>query len=402
MINVDLLPLLTDGTIIPHDVSFRLEDPGGGSECAIISAHKFPLAAVSPVFQAQFFISGTIDGDTQPIVVNDCSRASFQKFLEFIYNNNNDMFSPCEDYVNENAMIRQLFGLLRVADKYIITPLVDICDNHIRDIPINERNVFNMAYEAAAVSHMDRLSRDVLYKCAVFIQNMANVDRSFVDRVRDDNREIFDRLFNMAISRVHTIKVENENENVHCSKNFDETDTDLAAAGANVANALNHHDEYVETTLIKPVVGISKCVANIVTGSLHHNKEIMVEIFSSFRSLKWRGLNRSGGGGEGQPRVEYGRMLRPPYHLVSALRVRRGTEKGHSCTDRNTMVFVVLSGQLRVHVHTSEMEVERGDCFYVPPKNSYNIVNVGTATAELVLMQYQYDGPLQEAKLETK
>ena len=123
---------------------------------------------------------------------------------------------------------------------------------------------------------------------------------------------------------------------------------------------------------------------------------------SLHRSLKWRGLNRSGGGGEGQPRVEYGRMLRPPYHLVSALRVRRGTEKGHSCTDRNTMVFVVLSGQLRVHVHTSEMEVERGDCFYVPPKNSYNIVNVGTATAELVLMQYQYDGPLQEAKLETK
>ena len=51
MRNVDLLPLLTDGTIIPHDVSFRLKDPGGGSECAIITAHKFPLAAVSPVFQ---------------------------------------------------------------------------------------------------------------------------------------------------------------------------------------------------------------------------------------------------------------------------------------------------------------------------------------------------------------
>merc|ERR1711874_526048 len=157
----------------------------------------------------------------------------------------------------------------------------------------------------------------------------------------------------------------------------------------------------------KKKIEVAKGVANVVN-SEEESREIMVEIFSSYSSVRWRGLNQDGGGGGGGGRggqgvkFEYGRMLRPPYHLVSVLRVRRGADKGDSFTDRNTMVFVVLSGKLKVTVHTSETVVEKGDCFYVPPKNSYNISNVGNAVAELVLVQYQYDGPLPEADIVTK
>lgn len=36
--------------------------------------------------------------------------------------------------------------------------------------------------------------------------------------------------------------------------------------------------------------------------------------------------------------VQYARALRPPYHLLSFLRIKGYSTKGMSCTDKNTMV----------------------------------------------------------------
>ena len=36
--------------------------------------------------------------------------------------------------------------------------------------------------------------------------------------------------------------------------------------------------------------------------------------------------------------VQYARALRPPYHLLSFLRIKGKSTKGMSCTDKNTMV----------------------------------------------------------------
>jgi hypothetical protein len=36
--------------------------------------------------------------------------------------------------------------------------------------------------------------------------------------------------------------------------------------------------------------------------------------------------------------VQYARALRPPYHLLSFLRIKGKSTKGKSCTDKNTMV----------------------------------------------------------------
>jgi hypothetical protein len=37
--------------------------------------------------------------------------------------------------------------------------------------------------------------------------------------------------------------------------------------------------------------------------------------------------------------VQYARALRPPYHLLSFLRIKGSSTKGMSCTDKNTMVI---------------------------------------------------------------
>merc|ERR1712066_450189 len=92
--------------------------------------------------------------------------------------------------------------------------------------------------------------------------------------------------------------------------------------------------------------------------------------------------------------VQYARALRPPYHLLSFLRIKGHSTKGMSCTDKNTMVFVVLEGEITVVLHTTQFNAKKGDSFYIPPKNYYNLINQNAREAELSLIQFQYDGPL--------
>ena len=92
--------------------------------------------------------------------------------------------------------------------------------------------------------------------------------------------------------------------------------------------------------------------------------------------------------------VQYARALRPPYHLLSFLRIKGYSTKGMSCTDKNTMVFVVLEGEITVVLHTTQFNAKKGDSFYIPPKNYYNLINQKAREAELSLIQFQYDGPL--------
>jgi len=92
--------------------------------------------------------------------------------------------------------------------------------------------------------------------------------------------------------------------------------------------------------------------------------------------------------------VQYARALRPPYHLLSFLRIKGHSTKGMSCTDKNTMVFVVLEGEITVILHTTQFNAKKGDSFYIPPKNYYNLINQKAREAELSLIQFQYDGPL--------
>ena len=47
-----------------------------------------------------------------------------------------------------------------------------------------------------------------------------------------------------------------------------------------------------------------------------------------------------------------------------------------SCTDKNTMVFVVLEGEITVILHTTQFNAKKGDSFYIPPKVPFKFVIV--------------------------
>jgi hypothetical protein len=52
-------------------------------------------------------------------------------------------------------------------------------------------------------------------------------------------------------------------------------------------------------------------------------------------------------------------------------RIKGHSTKGMSCTDKNTMVFVVLEGEITVILHTTQFNAKKGDSFYIPPKVSF-------------------------------
>merc|ERR1711862_23037 len=130
------------------------------------------------------------------------------------------------------------------------------------------------------------------------------------------------------------------------------------------------------------------CVADTNT-----QREVVVECFAPYDDHRWVNIGKERDG-MAPDAVQYARALRPPYHLLSFLRINGHSTKGMSCTDKNTMVFVVLEGEITVILHTTQFNAKKGDSFYIPPKNYYNLINQKAREAELSLIQFQYDGPL--------
>jgi len=122
-------------------------------------------------------------------------------------------------------------------------------------------------------------------------------------------------------------------------------------------------------------------------------REVVVECFAPYDDHRWVNIGKERNGNPADA-VQYARALRPPYQLLSFLRIKGNCAKGKGCSNKNTMVFVVLEGEITVEIHTTQFTAKKGDSFYIPPKNYYNLINNKAREAELSLLQYQYSGPL--------
>jgi len=129
------------------------------------------------------------------------------------------------------------------------------------------------------------------------------------------------------------------------------------------------------------------------SGDTSTQTEVVVECCAPYDGHTWVNVG-SERDGMAPDSVQYARALRPPYHLLSFLRMKGHSTKGISCTNKNTLVFVVLEGEFTVILNTTQFTARKGDSFFIPPKNYYNLINMGSREAELSLFQYQYDGPL--------
>ena len=122
-------------------------------------------------------------------------------------------------------------------------------------------------------------------------------------------------------------------------------------------------------------------------------KQVEVECVAPYDEQKWANIGKEKDGMKPED-VQYSLALKPPYHLASFLKMAGNSTKGMSVTDKNTMIFVVMQGEVTVVLNTTQFVVSRGDSFFVPPHNTYNILNMKAEEAELFLVQYKYEGSL--------
>ena len=101
------------------DITFVLTDPDGTQ--VRVPAHKLVLAISSPVFEAMFY--GELAEKRREIELPDTERAYLLEFLRFLY---------CDEpeLTTDNA-----FGVLYLAQKYIVPPLADKCWAFIDENP---------------------------------------------------------------------------------------------------------------------------------------------------------------------------------------------------------------------------------------------------------------------------
>ena len=92
--------------------------------------------------------------------------------------------------------------------------------------------------------------------------------------------------------------------------------------------------------------------------------------------------------------VQHALALKPPYHLASVLKLAEYSAKGLSATNKNTMVFMVMKGEVTVVLNMTQFVVCRGDSFFVPTHNTYNIINMKAEEVELFLVEYKYEDSL--------
>ena len=82
-------------------------------------------------------------------------------------------------------------------------------------------------------------------------------------------------------------------------------------------------------------------------------KEVVVECFAPFDDHRWVNIGKEKNG-SAPDAVQYARALRPPYQLLSFLRIKGNCAKGTGCSNKNTMVsfhfFKNIFSQLLVDI----------------------------------------------------
>eukprot|EP00093_Oithona_nana_P009117 09117.XXX_180776_181297_1 [CDS] Oithona nana genome sequencing. len=101
--------------------------------------HKFIIGARSDVFERMFSSRFKINEDDEPILeINDASAQNMKAFLKFLYKDE----IKAED-IN--------CDLLRLADKYNVNRLVNICLKHLQET-IDVNNVVEITFTAYLIS----------------------------------------------------------------------------------------------------------------------------------------------------------------------------------------------------------------------------------------------------------
>jgi hypothetical protein len=97
-----------------------------------IPVHKLILSMRSEIFR-NIFLSGMSESNSNEIIINDFDVKTVKSLLQFIYTNTCD----------ENQLNINVFEIWKIANKYLISDLENVCIKHIIEKLSNNENVFD-------------------------------------------------------------------------------------------------------------------------------------------------------------------------------------------------------------------------------------------------------------------
>ena len=117
-------------------------------------------------------------------------------------------------------------------------------------------------------------------------------------------------------------------------------------------------------------------------------RQVQVQCIAPYKEAAWIPIGREQEGAAANS-VQYSQGLRPPGHVTAFIKIASQASKGITNSADNAMVFVVMRGEVTVVLNSSQFTATRGDTVYIPPHNTYNILNMGRDEAELFNFQYR-------------
>ena len=230
----------------------------------VVSAHKFLLAAASPVFGGQFF--GPLRENSNVVVIKETTFEAFSTMINYLYNPRGESFS-----LGHLKDPQNLCEIYNIAERYQLEELKLIAFKVLSALPINSENMLSTAAIAKHWCVFPSVSEKLLEKCNNFLnQEMRTAKDVFKlmfhtkENCPDEDLELLYELMRNNAGQPQTLS---ERTCSNCKREFSSCVHGQYATGLEEPPILKHG------VMVKTITGDVYTIQ-----SLHHEKEQTEEV----------------------------------------------------------------------------------------------------------------------------
>ena len=148
---------------LPPDVTFRVVTENCEDSVKNFVAHKFLLAAVSPVFEGMFV--GPMKETRDVFEVKDTTPEAFNTMITFLYSPPGHSFA-----LDDVRCPQKLFEVLKLSEYYQISKLKDLTSRALSSLPMsNEVMIFAATVASKHLGTFEEESKKLLLRCLKFL-----------------------------------------------------------------------------------------------------------------------------------------------------------------------------------------------------------------------------------------
>jgi len=157
-IDIDWNSLLSPISIMPPDISLKIIPVDGREEDGVVvKAHRMVLSLLSPVLKIHLSEGGDWENTGSDIILRDVSPNHFKIMLKFFYEKDFEL--------SQELSIKDLFELIKVADKFEVLELVKLSKEALKKFPINLNSVVDSLKTAKAYNSLlpfEEISEEII------------------------------------------------------------------------------------------------------------------------------------------------------------------------------------------------------------------------------------------------